>query len=255
MYIFEALCIPLAASHSTSTNDAYRTRQTGRQQDSIATSSISLLPSKPQKMPPKIQEPLSQTLPANHRNATNAMLASLAELETMLAPLFATSSALSETVAKLDTEKRCQLELLLAYALNTLAFINLKTNGTAPTSHPVMHELKRIKGYTEKLRQVTQGAPVNTMEVDKDAAARFIKGALAANLVADRKQAEEEEKEQHQPQGTHMRFEDTAASSSVAAEERTTTREESTSASASQKKRAMDPFQGYDNKHKKSKPT
>ncbi|KAG0372713.1 hypothetical protein BGX24_012688 [Mortierella sp. AD032] len=214
-------------------------------------------------MPPKIQEPLSQTLPANHRNATNAMLASLAELETMLAPLFATSSALSETVAKLDTEKRCQLELLLACALNTLAFINLKTNGTAPTSHPVMHELKRIKGYTEKLRQVTQGAPVNTMEVDKDAAARFIKGALAANLVADRRQAEEEEKEQQQPQGTHMRFEDAAASSSVAAaaEGTTTTSEagakagsESASASASQKKRAMDPFQGYSN-NKKSKPT
>lgn len=84
-------------------------------------------------MPPKItqqqqqplleqQEPLSQTLSANHRNATNALLASLAGLESMLAPLFATTSALSETVAKLDTEKRCQLELLLAYALNTLVF-------------------------------------------------------------------------------------------------------------------------------------
>ncbi|KAF8924222.1 hypothetical protein BGZ47_004148, partial [Haplosporangium gracile] len=159
-------------------------------------------------MTPKItqphqQEPLSQILPANHRNATNALLASLAGLESMLAPLFASPSALSETIAKLDTEKRCQLELLLAYALNTLAFINLKANGTAPASHPVMHELKRIKGYTEKLRQVTQGAPMSTMEVDKDAAARFIKGALAANLVADRKAAEEQD-----PQGTHVRFED-----------------------------------------------
>ncbi|KAF9901181.1 hypothetical protein EC991_006437 [Linnemannia zychae] len=211
-------------------------------------------------MPPKIQEPLSQTLPANHRNATNAMLASLAELETMLAPLFATPSALSETVAKLDTEKRCQLELLLAYALNTLAFINLKSNGTAPASHPVMHELKRIKGYTEKLRQVTQGAPVNTMEVDKDAAARFIKGALAANLAADRKAAEEDNKEKdQQPQGTHMRFEDKAVV------EGSTTTGTATGAGAgagagekaaptSQKKRAMDPFQGYDN-NKKSKPT
>lgn len=148
-------------------------------------------------MPPKItqqqqqllllqQEPLSPTLSANHRNATNALLASLAGLESMLAPLFASTSALSETVAKLDTEKRCQLELLLAYALNTFVFstspccrkggyllnllfvilqtnidrfhiwftllipptsltftysVNLKTNGTAPASHPVMLEL------------------------------------------------------------------------------------------------------------------
>ncbi|KAG0284526.1 hypothetical protein BGZ96_011109 [Linnemannia gamsii] len=221
-------------------------------------------------MPPKItqvQEPLSQTLPANHRNATNALLASLADLESMLAPLFATPSALSETVAKLDTEKRCQLELLLAYALNTLAFINLKTNGTAPTSHPVMHELKRIKGYTEKLRQVTQGASTSTMEVDKDAAARFIKGALAANLVADRKAADEGQ----DPQGTHTRFEDASSATAAVA---TTTPSPSTSTTAAtgtggatetgvqegggssgsqQKKRAMDPFHGYDG-NKKSKP-
>ncbi|KAF9130951.1 hypothetical protein BGX30_013293 [Mortierella sp. GBA39] len=243
-------------------------------------------------MPPKItqqqqqqQEPLSPTLSANHRNATNALLASLAGLESMLAPLFASTSALSETVAKLDTEKRCQLELLLAYALNTLAFINLKTNGTAPASHPVMHELKRIKGYTEKLRQVTQGAPTSTMEVNKDAAARFIKGALAANLVADRKAAEEQD-----PQGTHMRFEHGSSSTTTtttAATTGTSSSSSSTSPSAKaatgtpagaetetaaaqvgegssaaghqqqqqpqMKKRAMDPFHGYDG-NKKSKP-
>ncbi|KAG9063464.1 hypothetical protein KI688_004348 [Linnemannia hyalina] len=237
-------------------------------------------------MPPKItqqqqqQEPLSPTLSANHRNATNALLASLAGLESMLAPLFASTSALSETVAKLDTEKRCQLELLLAYALNTLVFINLKTNGTAPASHPVMHELKRIKGYTEKLRQVTQGAPTSTMEVNKDAAARFIKGALAANLVADRKAAEEQD-----PQGTHVRFEhgssSTTTTTTTAATTGTSSSSSSTSPSAKaaaaaetetaaaqvgeessaagqqqqpqMKKRAMDPFHGYDG-NKKSKP-
>ncbi|KAF9353825.1 hypothetical protein BGX34_011358, partial [Mortierella sp. NVP85] len=68
------------------------------------------------------QETLSPTLPANHRNATNALLATLAELETMLAPLFATPSTLNETLAKLETEKRCQLELMVAYAINTLAY-------------------------------------------------------------------------------------------------------------------------------------
>ncbi|KAG0059543.1 hypothetical protein BGZ89_000313 [Linnemannia elongata] len=248
-------------------------------------------------MPPKVtqqqqqqlqQEPLSPTLSANHRNATNALLDSLAGLESMLAPLFASTSALSETVAKLDTEKRCQLELLLAYALNTLVFINLKTNGTAPSSHPVMLELKRIKGYTEKLRQVTQGVPASTMEVDKDAAARFIKGALAANLVADRKAAEEQD-----PQGTHVRFDQESSTTTTTTTRTTVTSGTSSSpstppspsveaaagtpaeatadATAAQvgegsssaghqqqqqqqlKKRAMDPFHGYDG-NKKSKP-
>ncbi|KAF9927443.1 hypothetical protein FBU30_003242 [Linnemannia zychae] len=210
-------------------------------------------------MPPKIQEPLSQTLPANHKNATNAMLASLAELEVMFAPLFATSSSLSETLAKLDVEKRCQLELLLAYAINTLAFINLKTNGTAPAHHPVMNELKRIKVYTERLRQATQGAPTSTMEVDKEAAARFIKGALAANLVADRKAAEEEEKQQIQGQGTHTRFEDAATKKTVEPSTSTpsssaSTEVETPTSSSTQRKRTMDPFHGY-NGNKKSKPT
>lgn len=64
----------------------------------------------------------SDTLPANHRNATNVLLNTLAELETIFAPLFATPSSLSETLAKLDIEKRCQLELMIGYAVNTLAF-------------------------------------------------------------------------------------------------------------------------------------
>jgi len=64
----------------------------------------------------------SDTLPANHRNATNVLLNTLTELETIFAPLFATPSSLSETLAKLDIEKRCQLELMIGYAVNTLAF-------------------------------------------------------------------------------------------------------------------------------------
>jgi hypothetical protein len=113
------------------------------------------------------------------------------------------------------------------------------------------------------------------MEVDKDAAARFIKGALAANLAADRKAATEGQ----DPQGTHTRFEDAALSSATAAATTTTTTITTTSSSSSpstaatgtgeatetgakegggspgsqQKKRAMDPFHGYDG-NKKSKP-
>ncbi|KAF9310163.1 hypothetical protein BG000_011711 [Podila horticola] len=173
----------------------------------------------------------SDTLPANHRNATNVLLNTLAELETIFAPLFATPSSLSETLAKLDIEKRCQLELMIGYAVNTLAFINLKTNGTAPNTHPVMHELTRIKQYTEKLRQVTQGNKPN-MEVDKQAAERFIKGALAANLTADRK-AEEEAQEEEKEEG----------SSSAP----------TPSSTSHSRKRGMDPFQGAETSKPSSK--
>ncbi|KAF9330473.1 hypothetical protein BG006_006553 [Podila minutissima] len=174
----------------------------------------------------------SDTLPANHRNATNVLLNTLAELETIFAPLFATPSSLSETLAKLDIEKRCQLELMIGYAINTLAFINLKTNGTAPNTHPVMHELKRIKQYTEKLRHVTQGNKPN-MEVDKQAAERFIKGALAANLTAERNAEEETAQEEEKEEG----------SSSAP----------TPSSTSHTRKRGMDPFQGAETSKSSSK--
>ncbi|KAF9429812.1 hypothetical protein BGZ76_001098 [Entomortierella beljakovae] len=210
-------------------------------------------------MPPKTkaEATLSQTLPTNHKNATSALLSSLSELEEMLAPLTATSTSLSETLAKLDTEKRCQLELLLAYALNTFAFINLKSNGHTTNHHPVMQELKRIKAYTEKLRVATHGNKAN-MEVDKDAASRFIKNALAANVSADRK-AEEESAKKVVPQGTHTRLDydsddnenmGNAANSTTIAQSTPT----STSSSSSKiRKRGMDPFHGYGEENKKSK--
>ncbi|KAF9162217.1 DNA-binding protein c1d [Actinomortierella ambigua] len=131
---------------------------------------------------------MASTLPDSHAGAVNAMLSSLTEVETLLEPLFATSTSLNETLAKLDTEKRCQLELMVAYAINTLAFVNLKTNGVAPNTHPVMKELARIKNYTAKIKAATTVSKPS-MSVDTDAADRFIRSALAQNVIADKKEA------------------------------------------------------------------
>ncbi|KAF9170674.1 hypothetical protein BGX21_010790 [Mortierella sp. AD011] len=199
-------------------------------------------------MPPakgQIEVTLSQTLPDNHRNATNVLLSSLSELEEMLTPLTATQNSLSETLARLDNEKRCQLELILAYAINTFAFINLKSNGKPSANHPVMQELKRIQAYTQKLRNATHGNKPN-MEVDKDAAARFIRGALAANEVADQKaEAEAEAEAKVESQRTHTRFDNDNADDNETAESSSSTR-------TPNRKRGMDPFHGYDNKKPKS---
>ncbi|KAF9188503.1 hypothetical protein BGZ51_000540 [Haplosporangium sp. Z 767] len=218
----------------------------------------------------KNTDTVSQTLPDNHKNATNVLLNSLAELEVMFEPLFATRNSLTETLAKLDVEKRCQLELLLAYAINALAFINLRTNGTEPKTHPVMHELKRIREYTEKLRRATQGNIKGNMEIDKDAASRFIRGALAANEVADRKAAEAEaeaettetksEAEKKNRKGNSSNKDNTKSNGNVA----TPTNASSPSSpsdsasgtsniSSTHKRRGMDPFQGYNDSKKKSK--
>ncbi|KAF9346319.1 hypothetical protein BGX26_002200, partial [Mortierella sp. AD094] len=123
---------------------------------------------------------------------------------------------------------------------------NLKSNGKSAVNHPVMQELKRIQNYTQKLRNATHGNKAN-MEVDKDAAARFIRGALAANEVADRKAEEEAEAEaaKEEPQGTHTRFDNDHVDDNEEAES-------SSSTKTTNRKRGMDPFHGYDNKKAKS---
>ncbi|KAF8925456.1 hypothetical protein EDD21DRAFT_383024 [Dissophora ornata] len=227
------------------------------------------------------EEALSPTLPQNHSNATNALLASLAELEEMLSPLFATPNSLSETLAKLDSESRCQMELLIAYAINTFAFINLKANGTAPSTHPVMQELKRIKAYTERLRNVTEGYKAK-MEVDRDAAARLIRGALASNNIADRKAAaaatagetagqtegdSEEDGESEsdgdneddnggaivESQGMHTRFDEDGEKGDEGAASPSKNGSTPSTATGTNRKRIMDPFQGYEDGKKKSR--
>ncbi|KAG0262327.1 hypothetical protein BG011_000080 [Mortierella polycephala] len=213
----------------------------------------------------KNTDTVSQTLPDNHKNATNVLLNSLAELEVMFEPLFATRNSLAETLAKLDVEKRCQLELLLAYAINTLAFINLRTNGTEPKTHPVMNELKRIREYTEKLRRATQGNIKGNMEVDKDAASRFIRGALAANEIADRKAAEAETtetktKSEADKKGSNNNKDNTKSNRDVATPTNASSPSSpsdsasgATKISSTHKRRGMDPFQGYSDNKKKSK--
>ncbi|KAF9906494.1 hypothetical protein BX616_000715, partial [Lobosporangium transversale] len=123
---------------------------------------------------------------------------------------------------------------------------------------------KRIQAYTEKLRHATYGNKPS-MSVDKDAAERFIKGALASNAMPDStapsiakgegkhskfdEQGKEIENDDDQKknviQGSNVKTTDSSSSSSTAGTTATTT-----SSSSSTRKR-MDPFQGYGENKKK----
>ena len=57
----------------------------------------------------------------------------------------------------------------------------LRLNGVNAKEHPIFRELTRVKQYFEKLKNVEfVGASKQSMTVDKAAAQRFIKHALAA---------------------------------------------------------------------------
>lgn len=55
-------------------------------------------------------------------------------------------------------EERAKLNLVLAYALNSLFYIFLRTQNVNPANHPVRKELQRVQAYMEKLKSATVAA-------------------------------------------------------------------------------------------------
>ncbi|KAI8874553.1 hypothetical protein K501DRAFT_195627 [Backusella circina FSU 941] len=108
--------------------------------------------------------------------AAKALRARLAVVKRHLEPLL--NRPISELYNKLSITERCELEVLLAYSLNTLYYIYMRTQGVDPQDHAVMKELVRIKEYIDKIKIAEGRGPKRTMQVDRDAANRFIKAAI-----------------------------------------------------------------------------
>ncbi|KAG0707593.1 hypothetical protein DFH29DRAFT_633012 [Suillus ampliporus] len=108
--------------------------------------------------------------------------ASLDELETHLEPLF--TKSLPETLVALETIQQAKLQVVLPYVLYDLVFVYLKTRGINPMTHPVIAELDRVRQYFDKIKHAEDSEEKKRIGIDKAAASRFIKHAIAqAKLV------------------------------------------------------------------------
>ncbi|KAG6911331.1 hypothetical protein DXG01_001002 [Tephrocybe rancida] len=135
----------------------------------------------------------SLTERAKGRLAT--LSASFDDLEELLEPLFA--QTLPETVLGLEPIQQAKLQTVLPYLVYDLVFIYLKTRGIDPKTHPVVAELERVKQYFNKI-SAAENPPLSMCpkhsrsktdtyvprvpertEIDKGAAHRFIKHAIA----------------------------------------------------------------------------
>ncbi|KAG6846045.1 hypothetical protein H0H87_006409 [Tephrocybe sp. NHM501043] len=103
------------------------------------------------------------------------------ELDELLEPLFA--QTLPETIVGLEPIQQAKLQTVLPYLVYDLVFIYLKSRGIDPKTHPVVAELERIKQYFNKISNAENPPPKRT-EIDKDAAQRFIKHAIAQATYA-----------------------------------------------------------------------
>lgn len=189
-----------------------------------------------------------------------ALSASFTELSTILQPLLAhnyealntalqansSASASTQTDAadkgvdelhgRLDAAR---MQVSVAYVLMDLVWILLKTKGVDPTNHPVMQELERVKSYFGKIKRVQDDEKEPKEEqkgsrVDKSAAGRFIRAALAG--------------EPGSTPGKHTKFDDDAspAKQETKEAEKEAAAEVKTTPAGKKKRPAMDPFEGYD---------
>ena len=129
------------------------------------------------------------------------------DLEESLTPIL--NAALSASTSKLPLLDKAKLYVLATYAIESLLFSYIRLNGVEAKSHPVFRELARVKQYFDKIKTVeSAGLKPNAKpnaKLDKDAAGRFVKHALAGNDEYDRKREEQLAKEKA---GAKRKFED-----------------------------------------------
>jgi len=107
------------------------------------------------------------------------------------------NSPLSKSTSRLPIVDKAKLHVLHVYALESLLFSYLRINGIKAKDHPVMRELTRVRQYMEKIKSAEENEARQSgagLHLDKDAAGRFIKAALAPNERMDRLAKEANEK-------------------------------------------------------------
>ncbi|XP_038046942.1 nuclear nucleic acid-binding protein C1D-like [Patiria miniata] len=112
--------------------------------------------------------------PKEITNSLRAFQDSLTEVENVLAPL--RNASMGDVHSKLQALDRAKLELVSAYAINSMFWMYLCTQGVNPREHPIKHELGRIQKYMNRVKEIVDKE--NAAKLDKGAAKRFVKAAL-----------------------------------------------------------------------------
>lgn len=85
----------------------------------------------------------------------------------------------------LSQQEKLNLDIFLTYATNSLFFMYLRVNGDNLSTHPIKHELGRMKEAMERQKQIADKSL--RPRVNEEAAKRFVKSGLY-----DHKQKNEE---------------------------------------------------------------
>ncbi|KAL4939050.1 Sas10/Utp3/C1D family-domain-containing protein [Aspergillus oleicola] len=119
-------------------------------------------------------------------------------LEEVLMPIL--QNSVVENSKKLPVLDKAKFHVVITYALESLMFSYLRLHGVKATEHPVFRELKRVKQYFDKIKELETEPGKRTMVLDKQAAGRFIKHGLAGNEKLDLQREEQLAKEKARAQ-------------------------------------------------------
>ena len=93
---------------------------------------------------------------------------------------------LAELTKGLGPLEAARIHLMVAYTINTLFYMYLRTQGVSPADHPIQEELERVKAYIRKLKQAAAEESQQSEELTRNAAAaqQFLTRALAPPAAA-----------------------------------------------------------------------
>ncbi|XP_059421543.1 nuclear nucleic acid-binding protein C1D [Carassius carassius] len=139
----------------------------------------------------------AEDYPTEIEENLNDFESSLSTVQNMVQTLASVSR--SDNLLKLDPLDQAKLDLMSAYALNSMFWMYLVTQGVNPKDHAIKQELDRIRTYMNKVKEITDKR--KAARLDKDAASRFVRNALWDAEDKKRKDSTE-----HPHRGKHIRF-------------------------------------------------
>uniref|UniRef100_K3WVS7 Nuclear nucleic acid-binding protein C1D n=1 Tax=Globisporangium ultimum (strain ATCC 200006 / CBS 805.95 / DAOM BR144) TaxID=431595 RepID=K3WVS7_GLOUD len=94
--------------------------------------------------------------------------------------------SLENVVAELSPLEKAKVQVSLAYTVNALLYVFLKTQGVSAKDIRQTHvkqELERVKTFIKKIKDAEELAKGPKLVLDKDASKRLIHSALSADQV------------------------------------------------------------------------
>ncbi|XP_051773669.1 nuclear nucleic acid-binding protein C1D [Ctenopharyngodon idella] len=139
----------------------------------------------------------AEDYPTEIEENLNDFDSSVSSVQNMVQTLVSVSR--SDHLLKLDPLDQAKLDLMSAYALNSMFWMYLVTQGVNPKDHAIKQELERIRAYMNKIKEITDKRKASRL--DKGAASRFVRNALWDAEDKKRKDTTE-----HSRKGKHTRF-------------------------------------------------